>query len=320
MKHSRMIVILLALAVLLSSLPALAADGAVDVVMEGDTYQLTLTNVDIVDGQLTVTIEGFGDTLRMGSNGWMLAAWPVAHFGGEAVRAENVNGVVGGPFDFVFNRDALPDEIWMDPYDDGEPEALIWQAGDADVTEASDVADDGIPAELVGEWRGTGTPDNGGTPIDLTVRINPDGTGDYAFAQGDYTESYPFTVDYAGSSFSVSIPADNQLGISACDGTWALEGGRLNLDIATTFANGRVFSYRAECEKVEAEETASETASGIPGVPAIVAPVPTPYIPPVINPPPVINVPPVINPPPVINVPPAINPPVVVPPPVVPFG
>ena len=321
MKRNRIIVILLALVLLLSFLPALAADGFVDVVMDGDTYHLTLTSVGIVDGQLTVTVEGFGDTLRMGSKGWMVAAWPVAHYGAEAVRAGNVNAVVGGPFDFTFDRDTLPDEIWMDPYDDAEPEALIWQADDAAVgTDDTGAAGVAIPDELVGEWRGTGTPDNGGTPIDLTVTVNPDGSGEYTFAQGGYTESYPFTVDYAGSRFSVSIPADNLLGISACDGTWTLKDGRLLLDIATTFENGRVFAYSAECERVKAEEAASEVTSGIPGVPSIAAPIPTPFVPPAINPPPVINVPPVINPPPVVNVPPVINPPVVVPPPVNPFG
>jgi hypothetical protein len=235
---------------LIFSLPALAADGFVDVVMEGDTYHLTLTRVEVADGKLTMTAEGFGETLRMGANGWMIAAFPVAHFGDETVRADDFHATVGGPFTFIFERGELPDEIWMDPLDEAETEVLIWQTGDpVGGAEVNEVAD-----ELVGNWHGTGTPTGGGPSIDLTARMEADGTGQYTFVQDGYTESYPFTVDWADNSFSVNIPADNQLGISSCDGNYTLSDGRLLLDIATTFASGRVFSYTAECEKEEASE------------------------------------------------------------------
>ena len=143
----RLLAMMTILSILLA-LPALAAAGAVDVAMEGDTYHLTLKGVGIEEGKLTVTVEGFGDTLRIGPNGWMVAAWPVAHFGDEAVRADNVNATVGGPFHFTFERDALPDEIWMDPYDEAEPEALIWENGDAVGEEAGGE----IPEWLPGRW------------------------------------------------------------------------------------------------------------------------------------------------------------------------
>ena len=72
---------LLILALLCCGLSAPAETGCADVAMEGRTYRLTLKSAEITDGQLTVVIEGFGDTLRMGPKGWMIAGWPVAHFG-----------------------------------------------------------------------------------------------------------------------------------------------------------------------------------------------------------------------------------------------
>ena len=76
----KLLAILLALALALC-VPALAEPGAADVLMEGETYHLVLVDVYVAEGQLHVVLSGFGDTLRMGPNGWMLAAWPEAHFG-----------------------------------------------------------------------------------------------------------------------------------------------------------------------------------------------------------------------------------------------
>ena len=241
----KLLAMLLILSLILCPLPALADQGMADVVMEGETYHLTLESVDIVDGKLTVAIRGFGDTLRWGANGPMVAALPEAHYGDEIVTVSTVNMNVGAAFTFVFERDDLPDEIWMNSYDEGVEPALIWRAGDAEAPEETAAAP--IPEALVGQWRGTGTPKNGGPAIDLSATINADGTGEYTFIQDDYTESYPFTISSDDSAFSVEIPADNTLGISACGGTWALEGGVLKLDITTTFANGGSYSYTAEC-------------------------------------------------------------------------
>lgn len=119
---------------------ALAEPGAADVTMEGESYHLVLDSVDVVDGQLTVVMEGFGDTLRMGANGAMLAGMPEAHYGDEIVTVSTVNIVVGAPFTFTFDRDALPDEIWVKPYDDGAEPVLIWSAGETE-GESADASD-----------------------------------------------------------------------------------------------------------------------------------------------------------------------------------
>lgn len=113
-----------------------------------------------------------------------------------------------------------------------------------------------VPEELVGIWHGTGTPKNGGPSIELTARIDADGSGEYIFIQDDYTESYPFTISSDDSAFTVDIPADNVLGIARCEGTWALEDGVLRLDITTTFASGGSYSYTAQCEKNEVDAAA----------------------------------------------------------------
>ena len=43
--------------------------------------------------------------------------------------------------------------------------------------------EDPVLQELAGTWEGTGNPDGGGSPIQLSVILNPDGTGSYTFEQ-----------------------------------------------------------------------------------------------------------------------------------------
>ena len=106
-----------------------------------------------------------------------------------------------------------------------------------------------IPEGVAGKWVGKGVPANGGSPIDLTVTIKEDGSGEYQFEQAGYKESYPFTVDWNGNTFCVSIPENNLLGITDCGGYWSIEDGKLKLEIHTGFKNGGSYSYNAECSK-----------------------------------------------------------------------
>jgi hypothetical protein len=107
-----------------------------------------------------------------------------------------------------------------------------------------------IPEELVGAWSGTGKPVGGGSDISLEINVNADGTGEYKFEQAGYEESYPFILESDSERFSVNISPDNQLGINACEGTYAYANGVLTLRITTTFSSGRQFEYVAECLKV----------------------------------------------------------------------
>ena len=162
----KLLSVFLILALLAGSAAVYAADGTADVVMDGQSYHLTLTDVEITDGQLQVTVTGFGSTLRIGPKGWMLAAWAVAKYGSEEVRAGDVSGTVGGPFVFKFDRADLPDEIWMDPYDDSEPMVLIWESGDTsaepgetaaeepDEDEMEEPAEDDLTARVLAELGG----------------------------------------------------------------------------------------------------------------------------------------------------------------------
>jgi len=234
--------ILLTLA-LLCGMSALAELGSADVAMNGNQYHISLESVEIKDGKLYVALNGMAQTMAFGSEGIQLAADIVPVYGEERLHATDKDILFGADVTYRFDRDTLPDAILMIPTQDAENPITLWENPDEDPA---------IPDELVGQWRGTGMPKGGGPAIDLTATINADGTGEYTFGQSGYRESYPFTISADNSAFSVDIPADNALGISACGGSWALEGGVLKLDITTTFASGGSYSYTAECERADA--------------------------------------------------------------------
>ena len=106
-----------------------------------------------------------------------------------------------------------------------------------------------IPEELVGTWHGAGTPEKG-SPIDLTVMIQEDGTGEYIFDQAGYVENNPITISYEGNSFSVNT---DESVLGGCEGTWELKDGVLTLDITSTLPSGATYSYIAELTKAEEE-------------------------------------------------------------------
>ncbi|MCR5783555.1 MAG: hypothetical protein K6G90_12580 [Clostridia bacterium] len=116
------------------------------------------------------------------------------------------------------------------------------------ISETEEESDMAIPAELVGTWTGSVTPANGNR-IDLRAQINADGTGDYTFNQGGYEESYPFTIENDGNTFSVSVPENNTLGISIINGTYEFADDVLSLHISTEFSSGGTFRYDIDCVK-----------------------------------------------------------------------
>ena len=116
--------------------------------------------------------------------------------------------------------------------------------------EAEETEEAAIPEEMIGTWEGAGIPPAGGSPIDLTVVINEDGTGEYIFIQGGYTENNPIEISYEGNSFSVNT--DDSV-LNECVGTWELADGVLTLDITSTLASGATYSYTAELTMAEGE-------------------------------------------------------------------
>ena len=247
----KMVTIVLILSLLFCAVPAMAELSSADVAMNGNQYHISLESVEIKDGKLYVALNGMAQTMAFGPEGIQLAAEIVPVYGEERLHASDKDILFGADVTYRFDRDTLPDFILMIPTQDAENPITLWENPDEDPA---------IPDELVGQWRGTGMPKGGGPAIDLTARIDADGTGEYTFDQSDYHESYPFTISSDDSTFSVDIPADNALGISACGGSWALEGGVLKLDITTTFASGGSYSYTAECEKVGTSAPDSEPA------------------------------------------------------------
>ena len=244
----KLLAILITLSLLLSTLPALAELGSADVAMNGNQYHISLESVEIKDGKLYVALNGMAQTMVLGPEGVQLAADIVPVYGEERLHASDKDILFGADVTYRFDRDTQPDCILMIPTQDAENPITLWENSEEEPA---------IPDELVGQWQGTGMPKNGGPAIDLTATINADGTGEYTFDQSGYHESYPFTISSDDSAFSVDIPADNTLGISACGGTWVLEDGVLKLDITTTFANGGSYSYTAECER-------ADTAAAVP--------------------------------------------------------
>ena len=81
--------------------------------------------------------------------------------------------------------------------------------------------------------------------------LSEDGTGTYWFRQGDYSESYPVSVNEGDGTFSADIPADNYLRIVSCKGTYEYDGSALKLHIITEFASGGRFEYDVACERAD---------------------------------------------------------------------
>lgn len=119
------------------------------------------------------------------------------------------------------------------------------------------LAQSAIPEELIGSWTGTGSPPGKGSPIDLSFTIAEDGTGEYRFMQGGYTESYPFALQSETAAFTVSVPQNNALGIASVSGTYALADGVMTLAIVTHFQNGGTYEYTAACTR---QQTAAQAA------------------------------------------------------------
>lgn len=105
--------------------------------------------------------------------------------------------------------------------------------------------------DFVGEWEGQSG------NIHLTFTVNEDGSGQYTYEQSDYRESYPVRLSADDNTFAVDIPANNALSITTCEGAWLYEDEVLTLDVVTTFANGRQFSYSIPCRRVNKDGAAA---------------------------------------------------------------
>lgn len=249
----RILAFFLLLSLLLCAASSLADGGSADFQYDGTTYHVTYAGSELdEDGKLNVKLSGFGSGVPIRNNKMIIVAWANVIVGGKEIESQTVHistSTGDGVYSYVFDTDQMPEEVLLYPYEDPKNGIPVWKTGDPVMELPSAEAASAVPEELVGSWKGTGTPKNGGPAIDLSAEIKADGTGEYVFIQDDYRESYPFTISSEDNRFTVDIPEDNLLHITECGGTWTLEEGKLLLDITTVFANGRSYSYTAECVK-----------------------------------------------------------------------
>ncbi len=207
--------------------PASAAVTGTDLTVNGTTYHLSLRQLTRETDAIQAIVVGF-------TPGTEPVAWASAVVGGQKIGAKSLKITDTGAYIFQFATLEVPEQILVYPYGQVNQAVVLWSS--------SEIAAVGIPKEIVGKWKGTGSPNNGGSSIDLKVEIAEDGTGKYTFDQNGYHESNPIFVTRDGTRFSVNTESSE---LSSCEGTWALEAGVLVLEITSTFPDGRTYSYTA---------------------------------------------------------------------------
>ena len=210
--------------------PASAGDTGADLTVNGTTYRLALRQLSRENGEIQAIVVGF-------TPGTSPIGWASAVIGGQKIGARSLRITENGAYIFLFATAEVPEQILVYPYGKVNESVVIWSS--------TEIAAAGIPKEIVGKWKGTGTPTNGGSSIDLKVEIASDGTGKYTFDQNGYHESNPIVVTRDGARFAVNTESSE---LSSCEGTWALESGVLVLEITSTFPDGRTYSYTARLQ------------------------------------------------------------------------
>lgn len=102
-----------------------------------------------------------------------------------------------------------------------------------------------LPEEYVGSWRGEAG------DIALAFTVAADGTGEYTFTQGGYSESCPFALNADDNTFTVAVENGSKAGIATAEGTYAYADSILTLSVNATLESGRIFSYIVPCERAE---------------------------------------------------------------------
>ncbi len=232
---------------------------------EGNRASVTVDSVYVGDdGKLNVVLSGVGysfNGILPFRNGRLVVPFNVDVRIGEKTYSWNTVNFGDGTNTYLFDVGKLPEQIILYS-SDNEDEQFVLDAApyitDTPPAEESGDDSDSLLSALAGRWSGTGQPQGGGDEIFLKIRLQEDGTGTYRFRQGDYTESYPISVNDEDGSFSAEIPPDNTLQITGCGGTYEFDGDVLSLHIITEFASGRTFEYNVDCERMPPVETVTD--------------------------------------------------------------
>ena len=232
---------------------------------EGNTASVTVDSVFLDDdGKLSVALKGVGysfNGILPFRNGSIVVPFGADIRIGETKYSWDTASFGSGTITYLFDAADLPEQIILYSSDNKDEQFTFDAApfiSDAPPVKESGDDSSSVLAGLAGRWLGTGRPVGGGEEISLRIDLQENGTGTYRFRQGDYTESYPVSVNDEAGSFSAEIPADNTLQITGCGGTYEYDGDVLSLHIVTEFASGRSFEYDVDCERVPPAETVTD--------------------------------------------------------------
>ncbi len=238
--------------------PAAEEQEPVMLTYEGETARACVDSIYFdEDGRLAVVIAGQGygfNKILPIRNGRIVMPFYADIRTAGTVHSWDSASISEGAITYLFDVAQLPEEVILYSADNKD-EQFVFDAApyildEPPMPEQAGAEGYGL-SELAGRWAGTGKPSGGGETIDLKLDLSEDGTGTYWFRQGDYSESYPVSVNEGDGTFSADIPADNYLRIVSCKGTYEYDGSALMLHIITEFASGGKFEYDVACERAD---------------------------------------------------------------------
>jgi len=119
--------LLLVLAMMLCAAAACAEQGAADISFDGEDYSVVFLEKELIDEKAAVTVGGLGNAFYMKDGQLACVAWLSADFDGETIEAESVYVNADASHTFCFDRDELPQAVWLIPWEDPSAEVLLWR-------------------------------------------------------------------------------------------------------------------------------------------------------------------------------------------------
>jgi len=209
----------------------------------GNGYSITGYEIGTDDdGTTTVTLFGTGyDTLPIRDGQARIPVWVDLVSEGTEFSSTSCK-IKSDQVMYSFSFEGVPDTIIAINGETDEIIITIEVDGNLYVNQPLPAAM--FPIEYIGSWEGSVN------DINISLTVEPDGTGTYTFEHSGYTESYDFSLEVDTETFTAQIPENNTLGIAKIEGTYEHSDRLLILDVRTTFSSGGVFTYTVPCRKV----------------------------------------------------------------------